>query len=417
MEPNKINFAVAPISIGHTFGNMTANIVEMVKGYFSNNYFKTINVSSKVAHRYFNILDSEKAKSEFMKRNKPFLIIRPRVELLTRDTFLANTFLTTRMTNTFEGSDYGNLQPFFLDLENKLESRYLMNRHRMSFDVIIIVESMMEQINIGEYLRNIVRWEMPMTLHQSLECQIPSGIIKGISQACGIDYSKNTADFVKYMNAHSQFPITHKLKNSSGNEEFFRYYGTVIDAMFRDLAMDDGNRKGMVEDAYTVSFTIDVEFPGAGLYHLFTTNKHAIQKISCDSLEVNDGSVVELMFTLSDLDKNTTDGWALYGAPVYTIDRTDRPDRTDLSTSINKSLTSVMDFHIENNIPIETAFRFKLKKDNEELVEGKDYKFDLKTRQLTTFRVAQRSTYRFFIYVNVARVNDLGIELAKREEK
>ena len=48
MEPNKINFAVAPISIGHTFGNMTANIVEMVKGYFSNNYFKTINVSSLV---------------------------------------------------------------------------------------------------------------------------------------------------------------------------------------------------------------------------------------------------------------------------------------------------------------------------------------------------------------------------------
>lgn len=415
----KVNFATAPISIGHTFGNMTANVVNMVKNLFSPEYFKTVNVSSKVAHRYFNILNSNNA-SEFMKKNKPFLIIRPRVELLTEDTFLAGTYLTTRLSNNFDGGDWGNLMQFYSDPKNAIESRFLMNRHRMSFDVMIVVESMMEQINIGEFLKNRVRWNMPMNLNYALECQIPHTIIKGISRSSGIDYT-NTPEFLTHMNAHSAYPITYKMKTSTGHEEFFRYYQAQVDAMYSNLSLDDGSRKGMVEDAYAISFTVDMEFEGAGMYHLFSKDGRMIRDITFESRDAfvsNDGSVIDLLFTQPNIfDEELLDGWELYAAPSYKVESSKKPDVLDLSNEINNTILSVIDFHIEKGISLGSLLEIKVLKDDDYLVEDKDYILDLKRRKLTTLRVNTLSTYRIIITINVTKINEMAIELLDREDK
>lgn len=418
MEP-EYNFATAPISIGHTFGNMTAHITNMVKRMFGPEYFKTINVSTRMAHRYFNILNRSNS-GEFIKQSKPILSIRPRAQILTEDTFLANTYLTTRMANNFDGGDFGNLLKFFKDGEHAIESRYLMNRHRMSFDVTILVESYMEQVNIGSYLKNRVRWNMPMNLNLPMECQIPHTIINAISQMADKPLT-DVPEFLRYMNAHSAYPITYKMKTSSGNEEFFRYYQALVDAMFLDLSLDDGSKKGMVDDVYAINFTIDVEFEGAGIYHLFSKDVQKLQKIiwnNNDAFVADDGSVIDLLFTQEDIfDTGMGEGWELYSSPIYKVERADKPDTLDLTDVMDQQLLEILNFNKEHNIELDTLINIRTTKDGVDMVEGKDYIIDYKNRRLVTFRVNTMSTYRIIIHVNTAKVNELAVELIEKGKK
>ena len=51
-------YAVSSSSMSHTFGNVTAFITEYVKSLFPINYFRTVNISSTMAYREFNIFNN-----------------------------------------------------------------------------------------------------------------------------------------------------------------------------------------------------------------------------------------------------------------------------------------------------------------------------------------------------------------------
>lgn len=413
------NYASANTSIAHTFGNATASISHMVRNLFPADYFKTINVATKVAHSYFDIL-SVKDKGEFIRKSKPYLIIRPRAEILSTDKFLDNTFLGTRMTNTFDGGDFGNLMNFISDPKLGYQCKYLMNRHRMSFDVSIIVESFMEQMNIANMLKNRVRWEMPMNLNFPMECQVPSSMIRGISDISGISMD-DTPELLTYLNAHSAFPVTYKMKTSTGNEEFFRYYQAMVDGMFSNLSADDGSKKGFIDDTFAISFTIDIEFEGAGIYHLFSRDQDMIKKITYDTNDAfiaDDGSVLDILYTQQDIFSDGLPvGWELYAAPVYKVEHSDKPDVIQLSDIMNNTILSVCEFQDMHNIDMSTIIDIKISMDGRDLVADKDYIIDYRKKRLVTLRVNKMSTYRILIHVNVAKINQLAIELLDKEQK
>jgi hypothetical protein len=407
----KVNYAMSHTSLAHTFGNVTAFMTEYVKSWFPPNYFKTTTISSTIAYRYFNILDNN--NKAFIKRNKPFLIIRPRVDIMSNDTFLSGSMLTTRITDNFYDRDFGNLQPFFDDKKKGVAVRYLMNRMKMYFDVSIITESQMEQMNQAVYLKNRVRQDRPFNINTALESNVPREILQGIAKDAEIDIN-DTKAFLDYLNSNSLYPVTYKLKNSSGRDEFFRYYPVIMDTMITNLSMEDGSKKGFVDDVYAINFTIETEFPTSGLYYYFTKDPETIEvlNVALQDIGFDDNSErINPVFTVTKIfDIEMPPGWNLYTAPLYKVESNQYPDTLDISTLFNNSMEASIKYHLKNGIPMERLIRMTVIKDNEPL-PAEDFDVDYEKMQLITKKVNTTSTYRLIIHANTLYVNELVSEI------
>lgn len=404
-----MEYAVTPMSIAHTFGNMTSFMTEFIRGMFQQNYFKFTNISTTIAYRYFNMFDN--TNKEFIKRKKPMLIIRPRVDFNDRDVFLNGTFLTSRITDNYSTDlDFGNLQPMFSDLDNNIKLSYLLNRIKMYFDVTMVFESQMEQMNQMLYLKNRIKEDHPSMIHTALENNIPRVLMESIAKDVGIDIN-NTREFLDYMNSKSFYPITYKLKNSTGNDEFFRYYPVEVDTMFTNLNMDDGSKKGMVSDTYNITFTVSTEFFVAGMYYYFTANKQVIDEIQFSFK--NESKTIIPFFTISNLmDVTVPPGWTIYDSPMFKVSHTGVPDTLEIGDLLNTSINSVIDYHTENGIPYSRFINIVVMRDNARLnPENGDYSMDFENRVLTINRTNTVSTYRMIILINVLYVNELISDL------
>ena len=406
MDDHIHGYTVSQTSLAHTYGNVTCQVVDYIKNMFPENYFKTIHTSSTIAYRQFNIFQN--SNKEFLKKSKPMLIIRPRVELNDSETFLYNTYLTTRITDNYMDHDFTNLQPFIEDRERGNSMKFLLNRLKILFDVTIVNETQIEQLNIAHFFKNRVRQDRPFFIQTSLESYIPRELMRVMSKDVDIplyDENNSVKKFLDYINGVSMYPITYKIKNSSGNDEFFRHYPVNIDTTIQGLSIDEGNKRGFVSDAFTTSFTISTEFNAAGLYYYFYSKPDLIEEFDTNLKSVDDNKIIPL-FTINNLDvRRPEDGWNVYCAPVYMI--SESPDITDLSTLMNKSVIACRDYHKEHGIPYSVFMRYEVFKDNVPLKEGTDYTIDLDTFELTTYKCNPNSTYRCVIYINTFYINEL----------
>jgi hypothetical protein len=271
MDGDNMNYAFASTSLAHTYGNITSFITEFIKNIFGKNYFKTVHMSSTIAYRQFNIFQN--SNKEFIKKSKPMLIVRPRIELNDNEVFLDGTYLTTRISDNFTDTDFSNLQPFIQDDKKGIYMKYLLNRLKIYFDVSIIVETQMEQINKALFFKNRIRQEIPFYLQTALESLVPKELIQVLSDDASIpiyDTNNSIKTFMDYLNGNSYYPVTYKLKNSSGKDEFFRYYPVNIDTTISNLSIDDGSKRGFIFDSFAINFTVSAEFNAAGLYYYFT---------------------------------------------------------------------------------------------------------------------------------------------------
>lgn len=403
-----MEYAISHMSMAHTFGNVTAFVTEYVKNLFPKDYFNTVNISSTIAHRYFNIFDN--TNKEFIKKRKPMLIIRPRIEVSDNDLFLSGTFLTSRITDNYMELDYSNLQPFFADVNKGIRIKFLMNRIKLSFDISIIVEQQMEQINQFYYLKNLVRQEHPFFIKTFLESNINRSLITIVATQAGID-PNDTKALLDYFNNNSVYPLTYKMKNSTGNEEFFRYHPAVLDTMFTGLAIDDGTKRGFVSDSYTINFTITTEFTTAGLYYLFAEAKDVINQINIDIS--NDTSIIPI-FTVSNLFDFITPpaGWNLYLAPTFAVSVDKGPDILDMTDLINKSMQACITYHLTTGISMGVLMKIFIIKDNVSLDDTHgDFSVNYETLQVTINQTNKTSTYRLLIYVNTLHINNLVAEI------
>ena len=79
-EEVNMSYLTCQTSAAHTYGNLTAQIQKWILDLFPENTFKTIHVNSKLAHR--QILS---VPGDFLKKSKPMLVIRPRIEWEEKD--------------------------------------------------------------------------------------------------------------------------------------------------------------------------------------------------------------------------------------------------------------------------------------------------------------------------------------------
>lgn len=411
-------YARASSSLAHTYGNVTSLVTEFVKNLFNKNYFKTIHISSAIGYKQFNVFQN--TNKEFLKKNKPMLIIRPRIDINNSDTFLYGTYFTQRITDNYSDLDFGNLQEFIIDKKNNRYMKYLLNRMQIFFDVTMIFESQMEQINQAMYIKNTIRQDHCFYIPVALESQLPRELLKVISQDSKVpmyDSNGSVKPFLDYLNGNTVDPVTYKMKNSTGRDEFFRFYQTNMDTTFTGLTVDDGTKKGFVSDSYTVSFTINTEFYMAGLYYYFTTNNDVIQEVDMSML-LDDKSIIPI-FTVSNLFSNPLpEGWNLYTSPMYKVDFDRRPDQMDISSLFGEGLKNVIKYHLKHGIPLDTFIQSFVLKDNSMLDATKgEYSIDYDKMILTTNNTNKVSTYRLIINVNTLYINNLTSDIYNISEE
>ena len=149
-----------------------------------------------------------------------------------------------------------------------------MNRLTMDFDISLIFETQMQQINYVHYLKNRIRQNAPFVVQTNLESMLSRdmvvllGELAGIKPVDGDDF--NIPNILDYMNRHTVYLVTYKMKNSTGRDEFFRYHPAGIEMTLTGLSVDDGSRTGQISDNFTINFTVRTEFSTAGLYYLFS---------------------------------------------------------------------------------------------------------------------------------------------------
>lgn len=401
-----LNYIQCQSSTAHTFGNVTAFIQNWLINLFPEKLFKTIHVNSKIAHAQLR-----STPNEFLKKSPPMFIIRPRVDWRDTGKFLNGTMLTERQGDLYHRYAGTNLQDFFRDDKRKIEVKYQLNRHVMNFDVILIFNTLIQQINYSNYFLNAVRQEIPFFLETCLESYIYPELLYHLSICSGVpmkDEDGSTAEFLRYMNQNSKFPITYKLQGSTGTEEFYRYYPVKIDTIVTNFSTDEGEKVGHIMDRYQISFTVRCEFFGTGFYFLFS------DKLKKNSIIVSedDATIVPMftdVLTMDDVDLPV--GWKLYASPSCRLE--DNNDDVDISSLFNDSIKQCIKFHNERGIPIGEFLRLRVRQQGRLLQYGKDYEFDLKTGKVLFKNCSTYYTYKIIVLLNVEYVNNLVKDIYK----
>lgn len=411
-----MGYCMAQTSLSHTYGNVACFIAEYVKGFFPADYFNTVHISSTIAYKQFTL--TRNLRREFTKKKKPMLTVRPRIELFDSNSFLYNTLLTTRMTDNFYDTSFTNLQEFLLDNENGMELKFLLNRLIMNFDVTIVNDTFMEQLDNANFLKNRMRLDSPFMLGTALESYIPREILELISKDMDVpiyDSNNSPKPFLDYLNSKSIYPVSYKLRTATGNDEFFRFYPANIMTTFSGLSVDDGNRRGQINDAFTTTLSIRTEFDGAGLYYYFTKHIDRIDKIIGQiRVEGKEKDIIP-MFTISNLyTESIAEGWTIFTSSMYHVEYADGSDFTDFSPLFATSnLDTIIADAKKTGVPLNTFIVPIVMMNNQRLTEGTDFIFDYDKFTVETKVLDIDATYRLVVHINANYVNE---ELIKRHK-
>ena len=399
---HNVQYVEVKTSSSHTFGNITAYIQNWIINLFPENTFKTIHVNSKIAHQQMR-----STPHEFLKKMPPMFIIRPRIDWNESNKFLNNTPLIERkgyMINIY-GKDA--MQDFFQDDIRKIAIKYLLNREVMNFDIVLIFQTLEQQINYASYLKNRLPIDEPFTLETCLENYLPKELLQMLSDLSGIpilDEENSNQYFLRYLNGNSICPITYKLQGATGNEEYFRYYPAKIDTILNNFSIDDGTQVGHVSDRFTISFTLRCEFYTTGFYYIFSDKIRDHHKVWVNNKY--DSTLVPI-FTdvLTRDDINLPLGWKLYASPSCRLENEN--DEIDLSSLFNKSIKTCLKFNIDRGIPPVEFFKIRVRKQGKIIEEGRHYKFDFHNYHLKFINCNTYYTYKILIMLNIEYINNM----------
>ena len=421
-----MRYSMAAASMAHTYGNIATFANEWLLGLFPPNYFKTNYVTSTIAYKDFATYNNN--RKAFIKKQKPMLIMRPRIEMDVLDELPINqTYFAQRIYDiNNEDIDTGNLQSFFMDRENNRYIQFLLNSLRINFDVSVVVETQMEQINLVHYFKNRVRQNWEMTTVVGLESYISRDIMYLLAKDAGFEDVFTTSEenrigeFLSYVNNNSMYPVTLKYKNASGRHEFFRYHHSHVNMAITGLSIDDLSKKNQVSDEAIINFSLRCDFNTAGLY-LYLSHNDAIFDDPLEFDKLNDSDKLVPITTPQNVYTNKVlpNGYQIFTSVAFEIDKDEVPYPLDFSILLNTSLNEAVKYHKTNGVPLSMFMEVEVLKNNRimELDKG-EYSLDLENLMLYVHNCDRNVEYRFVLAVNTRYLNDLLSDIVKfREEK
>lgn len=416
-------------SMAHTVGNVTFQITELIKELFKKDFFRHVHIDSRIVFRE-NKTTENNSRREFIKKNRPILAIRPKVDLNNTDIFLTHSLMTNNLYNEIFTGDTSNFIGFFRDLKNKIGISYLPNRIRVLFEVTILLDTEIQQLNIYNFLLNTLINERVYYLKTALENYIPSRLIEYVSMFSGIpivNEKGNCKTFLDYMNSNSNKWVTVKESTANSLKEFYMYYPLNIEWVPTDINIDDPAKKGFVTQSANITFTITTEFNTVGLYAMFYSDALKTKAAYSDQtfISANDNTNIIPYFTINNLfDSIDINGWKLFYYNMIICDKDaddPEPETLDMNQVFGDGKTflpELLEYHRKQGMPYTLIFNIILMKNNEKLSDEedpetkyRDYYFNFDEMKLYIYNKDPDATYRLVIYVNELYINNLSNNL------
>lgn len=420
-----MRYSMASASMAHTYGNVTTFINQWLLDLFPKNYFKTNFINSTIAYRNFTQYTNK--RKEFLKKDAPMLVMKPRIETDVLDDIPINqTYLANRIYDmSSDDIETGNLQNFFYDKENHRQIQFLLNGLRINFDVSLIVDTLMEQVNLFYYFKNRVRQEWTSVVIADLESFISRDIMYLLALDAGYEDvfidGKRMGEFLSYVNSHSMYPVTVKYKNSSGRHEFFRFHPVHLNITIQGLSMDEGNKRGQITDTFMINFSVRCDFVTAGLYNYVSDNDEIFDNFTpTDEIE-NVTNIIPII-TPQKIYSNSTlpAGWNMYIAPAFDLSDYDGkpPYILDMNQLMNTSLNEAIRYHRENGIPLSTFMKIEVQKNGRTMdIKRGEYKINWDELKLEIYNCNTSKEYRLLLSVHTKYLNELLDDIIHYKEE
>lgn len=407
-----MSLTISNPSIVHTFGNVACVAMNYIQSFFPEDFFTKTHISTKMSHRQLNVY---RAGTGFWKNKKPMLVLRPRIDFDSSSNWFYGSAMMSRMTHSSSPMEFGDLVPIIHDPENAVDVQFLWNRYRIVYDVAIIVDTYNAQINIMNDLRNRLNIEYPYRIKTVLEAYIPKSVIFSIADYMEIDHN-DTAKILEYLNTVSTVPITYKIHDGSGTEEFFMMYPTSIESIATDLTPDDGETRGIIADTFTISLSLSMEFNAVGVWYTFMMDGYDVKRMApMDNIAGNNGErIIPVSSIPLGYNLGLEAGWKILESPFYfTSVPEDQVDETDISSILDMySVKTLIEHHTKMHIPLEEFLQFRVFKGDKEIPRGVNgFDISLEKKCVYTYHPQANIQYRLFVLINSLAINDMATEI------
>ena len=412
-------YSMGSSSASHTYGNVIRAIEPEILKYFPKDYFKYKHISSQLVFRE-ETKWREQTRAELRKREKPYIIIRPAFEHNTDGPF----YSTPMTTNVYSNPNTISKQSIFAlvkDYRNKLILGYRMNRDIINLEVRLVLNTVVDQLDIAKMMENNMPFNGPYQTKFSLESIIPVEMVDFLGKLNNIDLTRpgNQPTMMRYLRSHASYPITYKIRNSTSLPEYFAYMPTPVMITFSDLSYDQGNKKGMVDDTYEITFNVKLEFNLPGVYLLFGEEnmpRHFKASIKHDITPTD--SVYIPLYTMDRIFEEhnmVVNGFKLLNTVIFQTDddKDGDKDELDLRTVIEPKFCKLVNYYREKFMSPDILFKFNVYGDYQKMVEGKDYEVIWPHFAIRILNSNHMMTYRVFVYCDLDRINT---ELAAMED-
>ena len=410
-------YTMASPSSSSLYGNVGCAIRQLILSKFPYNYFKYMNVSTEIAFHNLRRQFGSNTNNEISKRKYPQLIVQPSYQVPDQDGFLQNIPLTKNDMDIQSNIDRRYLFEVIKDKEYDWSLKFKLNRDRIEYDVQVITQTLHQQLDIYKAMMNQMTWDRTFYYPAALEAVIPKSMIEYISRLCNMDiytYPEFIPMFLRHLNSVSGYPITYKVRNASATDEFFMYYQHNLVVTYTDLQLESANKKGMVDESYTISFRVIVDFNLPGLFILdgAENNLSKIKGILVDKTSTGKGYDEDLdefipLFSLSGFYNRfpqRRDGLTLYGSFLFTSEEKTDQDTADIGLLIEPDHQKAIRFHTKYGMLDKTICKVFVMKDSEELSEDQ-FKVNWDTMKIEYKNPDPKATYRVAIYMNMEVIN------------
>ena len=423
-------YTLASSSVSSLYGNVNCAVREMLLSKFPKNFFKYINCSTEFAyHNMRRQFGSNNSGTEIVKRQRPQLIIQPTYQEADRDSFLQEIPLTKNIDDIQHGLDARYLFNITKDEKYGYCLKFKLNRDRIEFEVRLIFDTLHQQLDCYKAMRNQMVWERAFSKEIALESVIPKSIIYHIGKLCQMNVERDEymiPVLLQRLNHTSAYPITYKLRNASATDEYYMYYMHTAIFAFYDLNLDEGSKKGMVDDHYNITFRVSCDFNLPGLY-VITGNQQRITEWKVGLQTTTSNSIMNVdeqdyipLFTIDNFYSKyppEIPGMRLLGSSRFLCEKksSDSSDTLDISALFDLDQRKVIQFHTSYNMQPDVLVKIIVLKNNEELEDQKDYCMQWNSFILTIFNPDPDATYRFVIYQNQSMMNYILMDLQEHE--
>ncbi|MGL4998366.1 MAG: hypothetical protein ACRC5T_05300, partial [Cetobacterium sp.] len=153
---------------------------------------------------------------------------------------------------------------------------FTVNYVNINFDITQVYDTKMQQLE--SFWAMLPQFDLdPLQTEFYIKFPIPERYIYSIAEHMGLKTAKdktvpNPLEFTSVLNRSTLYPVLYEYDAGTGNYRYFVTCKTIYLIKFNKPEMDDGERKGDLEENFKISHSIEVDVMAPNMFYLLYTD-------------------------------------------------------------------------------------------------------------------------------------------------